>query len=224
MAGPKHKRQSLGDQHIALARAFFETRSSSETPIAELRAAAKKIGEKKEQRLAWAIAFAQEPGDRMTRADFYNRNLEVAVFLRPGLALAEENESAPYNAGLFFDPRQLPQLKERFLKVIKAAAVGTGLSFNVAHISVNVDATGVSYGINYQLLDQKKYGAARFEHAELTLAQLIAEHWGYVGFCNPKKHGCGRYFLKSRTDREFCSKTCLNRSTTYRQRRKEPLA
>ena len=52
------------------------------------------------------------------------------------------------------------------LNVIKAAAVGTGLSFNVAHISVNVDADGVSYGINYQLQDQKKYAAAQAEFKE----------------------------------------------------------
>src|SRR5207247_4033334 len=111
---------------------------------------------------------------------------------------------------------RIPELKERFLKHIKAAATGMGFSFPVSHSCINVDESGISYHIT-AMAGTKEYFAAQLEHAELTLAQLIGQHWGYIGFCDPKKHGCGRYFLKSRSDREFCSKTCVNRSTTYRQ-------
>lgn len=159
--------------------------------------------------------------DNLTRADLYNRNLELAVFLRPELTLAEENKSVPCIPPLFLNPEHIPHLKEELLNLVKAAASGTGFSFNASHLTVIVGEHGISYGVRYEAVVDE---AAQIEHAELMLSQLIAERWGYVGFCNPKKHGCGRYFLKSRIDREFCSKTCLNRSTTYRQRGKEPKA
>ena len=214
----KAKQQTTTEMMVELAKMFVSTDNAEP---AELQAADKKVGKTKERRLEWAVNFAQQSPDIMTKADVYNSNLELALFLYPPLALTKE--PVRYNASSFINPTRIPELKERFLKHIKAAATGMGFSFPVSHSCINVDESGISYHIT-AMAGTKEYFAAQLEHAELTLAQLIGQHWGYIGFCDPKKHGCGRYFLKSRSDREFCSKTCVNRSTTYRQRGKEPAA
>jgi hypothetical protein len=209
---------------VELARLFYGTGPNSEIPLKEFQAAAKKVSEgTKQQPLAWAIKFAQEPVENMTRADIYNAQLETGAFLHPEVAL-EETASLPFNAGLFFSPDEIAEAKKRFLGLIKSAAEGIGCSFEVTQVSVYVTSAGPRYDISYNGSDPGKHAKAKFEKAMLRLAQLVGQRWGYIGFCDRKRHGCGRYFLKSRTDREFCSKTCLNRSTTYRQRGIKPAA
>lgn len=109
------------------------------------------------------------------------------------------------------------------MSLIRGATAG-GFSFSVKQISVNVNENGLRYLVSWNLSDQQKLSEAPVEQAMLILSELVAQHWGYIGFCDKKKFGCGKYFRKTRIDREYCSKTCVNRATTYRQRGKEPAA
>ena len=223
MPEEKQKAQSPADMLIALARAVSGGAPKNQIPAKLFADAAKKVGHTSREHLSWAIKFAQEPVEDMTPGDWNNAQLESGAFLHPGLPFAEkESKSLPFSPALFLSTDQVKKVKERFLWLIKVAAAATGCSFNASQLSVNLDEGGVSYGIAYNLSDPEKHAKAQIEQLMLRLAQLLSDHWGYVGLCNRKKHGCGRYFLKSRTDREFCSTTCLNRSTTYRQRGKEP--
>jgi hypothetical protein len=217
------KRQSPGDQLIALARAV--SRGGKETETTELANAAKKVGRISKERLSWAIKFAQEPAENMTPGDFYNASIESGAFIHRDFAFEEkESKSVPFSRLIFPGPEQIREIKEKFLLLIRAAADETGYSFPASQMNISVGPGGISYNIAFNLSHREKHAKAQVENAMLRLAQLLGEHWGYIGFCDRKRHGCDRYFLKSRKDREFCTKTCLNRSTTYRQRGKEPIA
>src|SRR5437016_2876151 len=110
---------------VALARLFYQTGAKSEIPVQELTLAAKRLGEKKEQRLVWAIEFAQEPAENMTWTDYYNRQLEAAIFINPELAYGlQQHKSVPYSPGLFFSEQHIRRVKEKFMDAIKAAATG----------------------------------------------------------------------------------------------------
>jgi hypothetical protein len=222
---PNQKITAPADQLIAFARAMSGGGPRNQIPAEQFEEAAKKVGQKSKARLSWAIKFAQESVEQMTFGDWYNAQLESGAFLNPHLAFAEKkSKSIPFSPVFFLSRDQVKKAKEEFLHLIKAAT-GVGFSFHVSQLSVNVDANGISYVTNEaNLSDSGKHSKAQLEQAMLRLAQLLSTHWGYVGLCDRKRHGCGRYFLKSRTDQQFCTKTCLNRSTTYRQRGKEPSA
>jgi hypothetical protein len=215
-------KQKDADALISLARAMSGGGPKNQIPADQFAEAGKKVGHKSRERLSWAIKFAQESAERMTLGDWYNAQLESGAFLHPNLAFAEkESKSLPFSPFLFLSRDQVEKTKEEFLRLIKAAT-GAGFSFGVSQFSVHVDERGISFNVADNISDPEKHSKAQIEKAKLLLAQLLSAHWGYIGLCDRKRHGCGRYFLKSRTDQEFCSKTCLNRSTTYRQRGKEP--
>jgi hypothetical protein len=218
----KPKRQSPDDMLIAVMRAVSR---GPEIGTAEFANAAKKVGRTGKERLSWAIKFAQEPIENMTPGDFYNASIESGAFLHRDLAFAQkENKSLPFSQALFPRPEQIKEIKEKFLFLIRGAAVETGYTFAASQMKIAIGPGGISYDIAFNLSDAEKHTKAQVESAMLKLAQLIGEHWGYIGLCDRKRHGCGRYFVKNRTDQQFCTKTCLNRSTTYRQRGKEPVA
>lgn len=220
------RRQKPEDQLMNLMRALYGSSAGSEIPEKELQVAAERVGLTDEKRISWAIKFAEEPFEKMSVGDRINTQIEMGAFLYPSLPFAEKEgpKSIPFVAALFPSREQIEEIKRQFLVLIQHAAAGSEHSFNVAQMSVNVGPGAVSYQIPQNLSDPEKLAIAQIDVAKLDLAKLLAAHWGYVGRCDRKRHGCGRYFLKSRTDREFCSKTCLNRSTTYRQRGKEPAA
>jgi hypothetical protein len=218
------QKSTPADVLISLARAVSGGRNR--IPAKVFAAAGKKVGLTNRDRLRWAINFVQEQTEQMTPGDWYNAQLEAGAFVHPDLALLEkESRSIPFSVALFLSVDAVKKAKDRLLSLIKAAANGSDISFDVSQLSVHVDGHGVSYRVKYIFGtgQEKQLESAQIEQAALRLAQLLSEHWGYVGLCDRKRHGCGRYFLKSRTDKEFCSKTCLNRSTTYRQRGKEPV-
>ena len=118
----KAKQQTTTEMMVELAKMFVSTDNAEP---AELQAADKKVGKTKERRLEWAVNFAQQSPDIMPKADVYNSNLELALFLYPPLALTKE--PVRYNASSFIDPTRIPELKERFPKHIKAAALAAAL-------------------------------------------------------------------------------------------------
>jgi hypothetical protein len=223
---PKEKRkQSPTDMLIEVARALSGGQAKNQIPIKLFADTNRKVGLKSKERLAWAVRFAQEPIASMTPGDWYNAQLEAGAFLHPEFAYStQEATSLPFGPLFFLSAEQVTDLKQRFIPLIKAAVAETEFSFSVSQVSVTGGEHGVSYAIASNLSDLSKHAQAQIEQAMLRLAQLLSENWGHVGLCDRKKHGCGKYFVKSRKDREFCSKTCLNRSTTYRQRGVKPAA
>jgi hypothetical protein len=224
----KRQQQSPGEPTIELMRALYGAKVRKEISDDVFQAAAKKVGHKDEKRLAWAIEFAQEPTEGMTPFDWHNRQLEAGAFWWPGLPHTQKQRpSTPFVGAFFPTTEELKEIKAAFLALIKTAAKGASAEANflfpVSHLSLQVDKDGVTYRPNLNLSDTEEHAKAKIEQFVVRLAQLVGEQWDYIGFCDRKKHGCGKYFLKSRIDREFCSKTCLNRSTTYRQRGKEPV-
>jgi hypothetical protein len=216
------KQQSPEDMIVTLARALSGS-TVAEIPEKVFRDAALKVGHSERQRLEWAIQFAQQPDDGNTPFDWQNAQLETGAFLHPWWATAERSDrSLPFSGVMFPSVAQLKNMKAEFLELLRVAHEETGLEFPVPEMTAILDKNGLRYQIAFNLSDPAKHATAQLEKAKLELAQLLARHWGYIGLCDRKRHGCGRYFLKSRMDREFCSKTCVNRSTTYRQRGKEP--
>ena len=218
--------QKPEDQLMNLMRALYGRSARSEIPMKEFQVAAERVGLKDEKRISWAIKFAEEPFEKMSGLDRINAQIEMGAFLYPSSPFAEKEgpKSVPFVAALFPSPEQIEEMKRQFLVLIQHAAAGSDHSFDIAQMSVNVGPGAVSYRIPQNLSNPKNLAIAQIDIAKLNLAKLLAARWGYVGHCDRKRHGCGRYFVKSRTDKEFCSKTCLNRSTTYRQRGKEPAA
>jgi len=212
---------------IEVARVFSGSRAGSKNEIeAKVFAdAGRKVGLTRKERLEWALKFAQQSIESMTPGDLYNAQIESGAFVRPEVAAAhKQNRSLPFSPVLFLSIDEIKEVKTKFFTLIEQAANAAEYTFPVTQLRVSMTPQGLSYDVGFELLVPDKRRRAQIEFAMLKLAQLLSEHWGYVGLCDRKRHGCGRYFLKNRTDQQFCSKTCLNRSTTYRQRGKEPVA
>jgi hypothetical protein len=213
----QQKQHSVNDLMIDVTRAL-SPEGGREIDAGEFRLAAGKVGHKHDAQLRWAIGFAQQAEEKMGRGDWYNAIIETAAFLRPELALSDkDNTGVPFSEVFFASEGQVRKIKQEFLVLVQSAVVGKECSFEVEQCSVTMSPAGISYNVS-------KQAKAHVEQAKLRLAQLLGEHWNYVALCDTHRDGCGRYFLRSRKDQEFCSKTCLSRSTTYRARRKEPAA
>jgi hypothetical protein len=207
---------------IGVLSQVFSPRGAAQIPADELRQADNRVGNTSERRLRWAMVFAQL--DPVTAGDWYNAQIELGAFLHPWFKsdLADSSvKTLPFSQVLFPSREQVGTIKERFAGLLNNAAGGAGYSFDAERMSVSVGPSGISFAIASHLTDLQKHERAQVELAMLRLSELIAPHWGYIGVCREdgKTHfGCGRLFLKSRSDREYCSKTCTNRSMTYRRR------
>jgi hypothetical protein len=214
----KRQRQTPEDQLAAFMRLAYGSGRNSEINNKEFNAAAERIGLKDKDRLDWAVRFAQEPFEKMSAGDRINAQIEIGAFLQPSLGL--ETRSIPFVAALFPSPELVAEIKSEFLALIQSASLKREHSFPATQMQIGVGPNGISYKLRQHITDPRELERGQIELAKLQLAKLLGSHWGYVGLCDPKQDGCGRYFRKSRIDRQFCSDTCLNRSTTYRQRRK----
>ena len=227
---PSKGRQTPGEQMAAFARALTG-KQQTEIHTDQLREADKKVGASSKQRLSWAIDFAQKPNDQMALGDWYNAQIELGAFLNPWFKteFADRTKKAlqtfPFSPVWFPSVEQVKAIKERFLSMLKSASLGLQFSIEASAISIDVGRqigkSRISYSIPIgDLRSREKQKRAKVENASLKLALLIADQWDYIGHCEKHEYGCGRYFRKSRIDRKFCSKRCLNRATTYRQRKK----
>jgi hypothetical protein len=220
------RRQTAEEQLISFMRGAYGSQAGSEIPEKELQAAKERVGAgRSEKQLRWAISFAEEPYEKMSLGDQINAQIEIGVFLQPSLPFAKKGarKSVPFVAALFPSREQLEKIKKEFRLLIQHSAAGTEHSFNVAEMEVHVGHRAVSYGAPQNLSDPARLAQGQIDAAKLELAHLLAAHWKHIAICDRKRHGCGHYFVRSRTDQIYCSKRCLNRATTYRARGKEPL-
>ena len=218
MRHPKDK-----EQELTVAEQWFEIlgQANRGTPIQkELQTVSRKL-DSPEKRLQWAVQFAQRDLKEMTDPDFINIILEAGVFLDPELV---EVKTITFNKTSFPVLGELDNMQQEFLKLLKAATSGIPYTFPMTKLSMSVSSHGIRYDIPRDVLDGKKLADARLQQAVWTLGHLAAQMWNYIGFCDRKRFGCGKFFLRDRTNQEFCTHSCASRSTTYRRRGKEPAA
>ena len=207
--------QTLNEMLLVLTNAMGKGPGEKSTSAEELTKARRRVGEKKESRLKWALQFANTDLASMTPGDWFNAQLELTAFRTPVVTFLPPKEKVPVTsrAGFFPELTEIRVIHDEFNRLLKDY-VSTGrmtVPFEgKASFSVAKDAEG-----------ERVFTFAVHDYAKdclIKLMQLTGDFADLVRICPEKKHGCGEWFLASRVDNIFCSKTCVSRSTSRTRR------
>jgi hypothetical protein len=210
------------EQELTISEQLIEAFGHGGTPILEkeLQTVFRKL-DSPEKRLAWAIEFAQRNLEEITAGDLRNLRLEAGTFVAPEVV---NTKTIKFNDRFFPVWGELCKMQQQFVQLLKAATSGVPFQFELPKLNISVSSDGVRYVIPSDATDPEKLADARLQQAVWTFGHLAGQLWNYIGFCDSKRFGCGKFFLKNRTNQEFCTHTCASRSTTYGRRGKERTA
>lgn len=207
----------------------------------------KRVGTSPLERLAWAVDFSQR--ELVSPGDQSNAELELtccmwAQNLRPYEKLtvpAQIKAIMNDHAGQSFRGKEILQAQERFTKILMAAAGQGQIEIGrFKYLGVKFTrAEGVEYqnkiphGDGKSVLMDAKMEAVTYKLLRLLDKKVrtsLAKSKGgerftpvrmYVGICPKDRDGCGKLFAKTRSDQEYCSRTCVSRAQVHRFRRNE---
>jgi hypothetical protein len=181
----------------------------------ELRKAKRRVGETRETRLKWALKFANTKLSEMTPGDWFNTQLELSAFRTPVISSLQTKTQVPVTdkAGFFPNPKQIKEIHEQFNRLLANYSKTRSMthpfegrvSFSVAEGAEG--KTAFSFVVNDYVAD-----------CLIKLMQLTGDFADLVRICPKEKHGCGEWFLASRSDKIFCTTTCVSNSTSHARR------
>lgn len=94
-------------------------------------------------------------------------------------------------------------------------ALGFGERFPVYPIERVVYSLFRAANGEYRVL----YDVPKFvDRRVIEMMNLLAEFGKKLRTCSAEEGGCGRWFLTTRSDQEYCSRTCTSRATVRRFR------
>lgn len=169
----------------------------------ELERAKDAVGRKARERLAWALEFAQQDLAELTPGDLLNDRIRVRAFMRPTEIW---NSDFPLSAlPAAFDVAMIRRECANMLQPLKAGEIRGG-----------------EIRLTYQVAPDRE-GRPRVEigtmdptsGATLRFAELLEEYGSELRRCEDPK--CRRWFI-GRSNKQFCTTTCLSRVTTERLR------
>jgi hypothetical protein len=208
--------QTPEEMLLVLMNAMGKGPTDKLTTAEELKKAAKRVGEKKESRLKWALKFANTDLASMTPGDWFNCQLELTAFRTPVIpSFLRSNEQFPVTplGGFFPDFKQIREIHDEFNRLLDNY-VSTGhmtVAFEgKASFSVAEDAEGnrvFTFTVHDYAID-----------CLIKLMQLAGDFADLVRICPEKKHVARNWFLATRSDNVFCSKTCVSNSTSRARR------
>jgi hypothetical protein len=218
---PKTKSDPAATAHLRLKRIVSGKTKKPSPPVyvSDISKAAKKVGTESIDHLRWALQFIGGDHNTYTTADWMNARLEAAVFTRPRAAQlycrAKATDHLPLNDEFFPSQQEVKDLHSFFVHDLDEFA---------KHQYITIGGRG-GYGISLRQVGDKSDISFNFhkfaDSARVALMRLLQEHGTSLAKCNPERRGCGSWFLKSRSDREFCSDKCLNRAMTWERRHPE---
>jgi hypothetical protein len=165
----------------------------------ELEHAQTAVGRTRKERLAWALEFAQQNVEELTPGHLLDDRIEVQVFLRPRLVMS----------GLP-GPGDVAKIREKFAAALRPPPPGPRHFYDIQ--------------LTYEMVFAAQRPAIRVAamdpigSALLTFAELLEEHGADMRRCADPK--CKRWFV-GRSNKDFCTTTCLSRVTTERLRKGE---
>jgi len=211
---------------------------------AMISAVIKRVGKSPLERLSWAVDFSRR--QLLTDGDQSNAELELTCFLWALNLRPDSEQSVPAQIKTLmtedaFHGQEITQAQRRFTEILRAAAGDGKIEQPLHHVKVVFTrAEGLEYSSSIRSFPTTPAGEekARLEAVIFKLLRLldktvrssIAKSKGgerftpvrmYVGICPEDKDGCGRLYAKTRSDQEYCSRTCVNRAQVNRFRRNE---
>lgn len=163
----------------------------------ELEHAQAVIGRTRKERLAWALEFAQQDVEDLSPGHLLDDRIEMQVFLRPRLVM-----SVPPI------PSVVSEIREKFAAALRPPPPGPRHFYDIQ--------------LTYEMVFAAQRPAIRvcamdpIGSALLTFAELLEEHGSDMRRCADPK--CKRWFA-GRSNKDFCTITCLSRVTTERLRK-----
>lgn len=176
------------------------------------------VGLTGEQKLQWALRFADESLGMLTAPDWMSLSLQFSTF---GLS-QDMIESLQLNTGNligFPTQKEIALIHKRFNVVLKLcdspvaddkiAVIGSPVRGDAMFLLARFPSG--RYELQYRAADLVNTN-------EIALLRLLEEYGGRVRTCPKDQDGWGKRFLATRADNKYCSATCVNRSTTRRHR------
>jgi hypothetical protein len=186
------------------------------TTAEELKKASKRVGETKKRRLEWALNFANTELSSMTPGDWFNTQLELTAFRTPAVpALLEPKDQFPVTSlsGVFPDFAEIGNIHKQFNRLLNNLRLNGTMTLpfeGKASFSVDKNSEG-----------KRVFAFVVHDYAAdclIKLMQLAGDFGDLVRICPQDKHGCGEWFLATRSDNIFCTKTCVSNSTSHARR------
>jgi hypothetical protein len=203
----------------------------------------RRVGTRPLDRLEWAVDFSQRSLE--TPGDQSNAELELACFLwasslrpDPDLPIARQVKA------LMTDPpwkedrltgKEVTWAQQEFTRVLRAAAGEGKIERRLRYVKAEFTrAEGVEYvstlpeGSREALLEAVLVRLLRL--LDKTVRTSGAKAKGgerftplrlYVGICPKANDGCGKLFAKTRSDQDYCTRTCATRAQVNRFRRNQ---
>jgi hypothetical protein len=189
------------------------------TTIDQLRTTASQRLGTPEKRMRWALEFANKPLAKLTPGDWLNVQLELAVFRTPWVVgktpqLSGETAVPVTNrSGIFPEIQQVVAVHKHFNERLQQYARIGGMNFQIPGETLFQVGRGEEGKRTFDFSVQD-YVA----DCVIKLMKLTADFGNLVRICPKDKHGCGLWFLATRTDKVFCNKTCVSRATSRERR------
>jgi len=180
----------------------------------EFQRAELRIGTSSEDRLRWVLDFAERDLGTLSAGDWMNLQVEFQLFQVPEgyvrfLAFARKAGLKPV-----LMPRKWIERTHKCLSQMLAALKSRETLSYTFQTSFRL-SRGTKEGFHFSF---SMPGSGLSAQYLVTVMMLIEEQGDKVRRCPEDRHGCGRWFLASRTDAIYCSATCLNRATTRNRR------
>ena len=205
--------------------------------------ALKRIGTRPLERLAWAVDFAQRP--LLKSGDLLNAELELTCFLwaphlfpdRVGQIQALITHTAWKD--LTFRGKEVHRAQKRFIEVLRASSGDGKEEMPLKYVAVHFTRVdGLEYvpsipprRFESQPIAGEERTEAKLEVVVFKLLQLLDQTVRangrnrfvplrlYVHICQRAEDGCGRLFAQTRTDQDYCCRTCVSRAQVRRFRK-----
>jgi hypothetical protein len=194
------------------------SRGGGSVTAEEIKKAGEKVAKTRDQKLAWALRFADLDLQKLTAGDWVNVCLEAATFHGHLLRISSQvkgTERLPLYSPAFPSKEDIERIHQAFnhlLKICKSpSSVLTEIDCKVTFEFSNDQGT---YSFSRSI--PKYVDACKVEFME-----LLAEYSEIVRICPKEKGGCGRWFLASRVDREYCCTRCTTNAMSRRLRARQ---
>jgi hypothetical protein len=189
---------------------------SAAVTVDQICRAANQMGDTAEKKLRWALGFAAQDLTELTAGDWVNLKLQLAAFSTPIRRVLQETavtEQLPVDSNAFPTKKEVEKIHNTFDTLLQTFQSEHSVSFAYqGKISFNLlQGRDGKYSLGYGVSDY-------VVRCMIALARLLGELGERVQTCPAKKDGCGKRFVASRTDQQYCSTTCVSRATTRRRR------
>jgi hypothetical protein len=222
-------------------------------PFVQYEEIQRRVGRDPDERLQWALEFAQRDLGRLTPGDWDNLRWELHAlattvvwwdtlpkYHREKLRQAFGRHKLPGTITTSLPSREAVQrTQKRFLGILEQfkekgyaetgeIPIGYFVQFHRSPLRRRDTASElatmffpplyIDMDPGYRRKPIQRIGGEFQNHALVKFAELLAGHPGLVRICPEEK--CGRWFVASRLNREYCSKRCQMRAATraYRKR------